>query len=141
MAKKSAKGANITNRGNKKEILLGYDEETRPWGKFFRFTHNQPSTVKMITINPHHRNSMQRHARRTELWLVASGNPIISIGDNPDSAKEYKARSGDQFLVECGQWHRFSGGDTGASIIEISLGYFDEQDIERVDDDYGRVNQ
>ena len=48
-------------------------EDTRPWGRFEQFTHNEVSTVKLITVAPGQRLSLQVHEHRDELWVVTRG--------------------------------------------------------------------
>jgi len=109
---------------------------TRPWGSFIEFTKNDPTTVKIIIVNPNEEFSLQYHKNREEFWRVLSGNPTITIGD-----KEFTAKKGDEFIVEKGENHRISAEDTEARILEISFGEFDENDIVRLKDKYGRVNK
>jgi mannose-6-phosphate isomerase-like protein (cupin superfamily) len=50
-------------------------EEQRPWGSFRRFTENEISTVKIITVNADQELSLQYHKNRDEFWKVLAGNP------------------------------------------------------------------
>ncbi len=108
--------------------------ENRPWGNFVRFTHNEPSTVKIITVEPNQGLSLQTHHKRSEFWKVLSGNPIITIGD-----KEVTAQPGDEFFVKEETPHCIATGETKAEILEIAFGTFDEADIVRLNDRYGRA--
>jgi mannose-6-phosphate isomerase-like protein (cupin superfamily) len=107
--------------------------EQRPWGNFERFTHNELSTVKIIIVNPNEELSLQHHEKRSEFWKVLSGNPIITVGDTVTKAQE-----GDEFLVSPKENHRIKAEDMPVKILEIALGEFDENDIVRVEDKYGR---
>jgi mannose-6-phosphate isomerase-like protein (cupin superfamily) len=107
---------------------------TRPWGTFTQFTHNEPSTVKIITVNPGGELSLQYHNERSEFWRVLQGKPIITIDD---SVKEGKI--GDEFTVPVKAKHRIKAQDEEVVILEISSGNFDEDDIIRLEDKYGRV--
>lgn len=106
----------------------------RPWGEFRQFTHNESSTVKIITVSPGEELSLQFHHKRTEFWRVLRGEPVLTIGDQVIEAKE-----GDEFEIKEGVQHRIKGGNTVVQILEISLGDFDENDIVRLQDRYGRV--
>ncbi|MBX4197746.1 phosphomannose isomerase type II C-terminal cupin domain [Candidatus Parcubacteria bacterium] len=108
--------------------------ETRPWGNFIQFTLNEPSTVKLITVNPGQEFSLQYHHKRRELWRILSGHPIITVGD-----KVVKGRPGDEIEVPEETNHRIKAEDEAVEILEISLGEFDENDIVRLKDNYGRV--
>lgn len=108
--------------------------EHRPWGNFLQLTHNEPSTVKILTVLAHQQTSLQYHAQRTENWTVLQGTGTIQIGEETMDAK-----AGDTHTVPTGVQHRISGGDTDLVILEVSTGNFDESDITRVEDAYGRV--
>lgn len=109
--------------------------QSRPWGSFIEFTQNKPSTVKILIVNAGEEFSLQTHKNREEFWRVISGTPTIIIND-----KEFTAKEGDEFFVERGERHRISAKDTEARILEISFGEFNEEDIVRIEDKYGRAN-
>lgn len=108
-------------------------EDKRPWGNFIQFTHNEPCSVKILTINKGQSISLQYHHKRDEFWRVLSGDPIITVGD-----KTTHAKAGDEFFILQGAKHRLAGGNTDAQVLEISFGDFDENDIVRLEDTYGR---
>jgi mannose-6-phosphate isomerase-like protein (cupin superfamily) len=114
--------------------LPRYWEEERPWGGFKRFTHNEPTTVKIITVNAGQPISLQRHKHRDEYWYVFKGTGIIHI-----DGVDYEAREGSDFFCPRGCIHRVSGGPEGTTFLEIAFGEFDEADIERLEDRYGRT--
>lgn len=116
------------------EGLSHYEKEIRPWGAFERFTLNEPSTVKIITVEPGQEFSLQQHAHRDEEWLILRGSGTITVGDTVTEGKP-----GESFFVARGTKHRVKGGPEGISFLEISLGEFDERDITRLEDDYGRA--
>jgi mannose-6-phosphate isomerase len=109
--------------------------EERPWGEFIEYTRNTPSTVKIITVNPGEALSLQHHHNRDEFWHVISGEGTLHIGDT-----EIVARPGENHFVTRETKHRMTGGSIPLVILEISLGEFDENDIVRLDDRYGRSN-
>ena len=109
-------------------------KEDRPWGNFERFTLNEKTTVKLITIKPNKRLSLQFHKNRSEFWYLIIGEAIADLGDKTISMK-----IGDQLLVPINTIHRLTGGDNGATILEIAFGEFDESDITRIKDDYQRA--
>ena len=108
--------------------------EKRPWGKFEQFTHNEVSTVKILTVKPRKRLSLQYHKNRKEFWRVLEGNGKVTIGN-----KIFKAKPGNEFTINKKQKHRIEGGSKELKILEISFGKFDENDNVRLEDDYGRV--
>lgn len=116
------------------EQLPNFHKEERPWGAFERFTSNEPSTVKLISVREGEATSLQTHEHRTEFWRVLSGTGSVTIG-----RENRQASSGDEFFVEAGAPHRLSGGAGGLLVLEIAFGVFDEHDITRLEDKYGRA--
>ncbi|OGG49414.1 hypothetical protein A2704_00930 [Candidatus Kaiserbacteria bacterium RIFCSPHIGHO2_01_FULL_54_36b] len=116
------------------EGLPNYEKDVRPWGEFERFTLNEPSTVKIIKVKPGEAFSLQTHAKRSEFWRVVAGSGTITVGDIAHPAKV-----GDQFLVNQGEKHRAEGGSEGLQFLEVAFGEFDEGDIKRLEDKYGRI--
>jgi mannose-6-phosphate isomerase len=113
--------------------LSNYEKEVRPWGNFERFTLNEKSTVKIITVNPGEELSLQQHEHRDEEWRILHGDGSVIVGD-----KETAVKPGDQFFVARGTKHRVMGGTHALIFLEIAEGDFDEADITRFDDKYGR---
>ena len=105
----------------------------RPWGNFRQFTHNESSTVKIITVKPNEILSLQSHKKRSEFWHVINGDGTVEIGDSKKEAKE-----GDEYEINIGDKHRLSAGSKGIQVLEIATGEFDENDIIRFEDKYGR---
>lgn len=106
----------------------------KPWGNFETFTKNKKTTVKILTVCPKRKLSLQYHTKRDEYWRILEGACIVIIGD---SIK--KAQSGDSFFIEKKTKHRIVGGKRTTKILEISFGPFDEEDIIRLEDVYNRV--
>ncbi len=106
----------------------------KPWGSFTRFTDNEPSTVKLIDVNLGEALSLQYHSKRTEFWKVMKGNPELVIGEETLIAKE-----GDEFTIGPMVKHRISAPEGDVTILEISTGEFDEEDIVRLEDKYNRL--
>jgi mannose-6-phosphate isomerase-like protein (cupin superfamily) len=107
--------------------------EKRPWGEFVRFTQNTPSTVKIITILPGEELSLQRHKMREEFWHVISGNGTGIVGDTT-----MPLRPGTECFVPKETNHRLEAGTELLTVLEISFGDFDENDIVHIEDKYGR---
>ncbi|MAG60696.1 mannose-6-phosphate isomerase [archaeon] len=108
--------------------------EERPWGKFERFCHNQKVTVKIISVKPNSRLSLQYHNKREEFWRVISGSGQIVLGN-----KVIDVLEGDEFLIPIKTNHRIIAINHNLKILEISFGNFDEDDIVRLEDDYSRI--
>jgi mannose-6-phosphate isomerase-like protein (cupin superfamily) len=109
-------------------------EEERPWGSFRKFTDNTPSTIKVIKVKPNETLSLQSHEKRSEFWRVISGSGIFEI-----DGKVYKVEKDSEYNVPIGSKHRLSAGEDGLEVLEIATGDFDEKDIIRYEDKYGRV--
>ncbi|MDE2030759.1 MAG: phosphomannose isomerase type II C-terminal cupin domain [Patescibacteria group bacterium] len=109
-------------------------QEERPWGNFRRFTNNTPSTVKIITINPGESLSLQSHKERSEFWKVTGGGGVCEV-----NGEKHNFNIGDEKLIPVGAKHRIIAGDKGIEVLEIALGNFNEEDIVRYEDKYGRV--
>jgi len=116
------------------EHLPNFRKEERPWGNFEQFTANEPSTVKLITVHEGEATSLQTHKHRSEYWRVVSGNGTVTVG-----SQELPAETGAEFYIEQGMEHRLVGGMGGLCILEIAFGTFDEKDIIRLEDTYGRA--
>lgn len=114
--------------------LPGYEKQERPWGNFERLTLNELNTVKVITVSPLGKLSLQRHALREEVWRVLSGEGVVTIDESIT-----KAKGGDIFIIPVGSIHRLEASEEGIVILEVARGEFDENDIERIEDVYGRV--
>jgi mannose-6-phosphate isomerase len=110
-------------------------EVEKPWGKFEQYTHNALSTVKIITVQPGGALSLQYHHRRDELWVVLDAGAQIQLGDI-----DIRPRVGDRVFIPRKTAHRLSAaGDRAVRILEVSFGEFDEDDIVRLEDVYGRA--
>jgi len=109
-------------------------EELRPWGTFRCFTYNKVSTVKIITVNPGQMLSLQLHHHRDELWVVLNSGLQVTLGD-----RIWKPEPYEEIYISRGTQHRAeSVGRVPSRWLEIAFGKFDEQDIVRLDDQYGR---
>jgi mannose-6-phosphate isomerase-like protein (cupin superfamily) len=107
----------------------------RPWGSFKiigRFSGR--ITVKIVRINPNSRLSLQFHAHRDEEWTVLSGRATATVGD-----RKYYMNVGDRATAFRTWKHRLES-DIGSELLEVSYGDFDEDDIVRLGDDYGRTS-
>ena len=113
---------------------LNIFEEERPWGSFRRFTDNKPSTVKIITVAPNEELSLQSQSKREEFWRVIRGDGIFEVGD-----KKIIVEEGSEQYVSLKTKHRMQAGSEGMDVLEISFGEYDEGDIVRYEDKYGRV--
>lgn len=111
-------------------------EDQRPWG-FYRVLEDCPGhKVKRIHVHPGKRLSLQRHRRRSEHWTVVQGKGLVTLGG------EYRSVGpGSSFDIDRGMIHRMENQGTEPLVfIEVQRGdYFGEDDIERLEDDFGRT--
>ena len=110
-----------------------HESVIKPWGSYTTFTHNEPSTVKLLYISKGEAFSLQFHSHRDEFWKVLKGNPTITVGEN-----SVLARPDDEFTITQGTHHRIEALEDDVVVLEISKGDFDENDITRLEDKYGR---
>lgn len=115
-------------------MLTNHRIEERPWGSFEQFTAHETSTVKILRISANSRLSLQTHAHRSEYWQVIEGSGIVQLDQ-----ESRELAVGDMVEIPVGTAHRLEGGPNGISVLEIALGDFDENDITRLADDYGRA--
>jgi mannose-6-phosphate isomerase len=108
--------------------------ENRDWGSFIRFTKELPSTVKILMVNPGEAFSLQKHQKREEGWYVISGNGIIQIGN-----EKTPVVVGKSYFIPKDTLHRLEAGNEKLVVLEVSFGEFDEDDITRLEDRYGRA--
>ena len=107
----------------------------RPWGSYTVLEDGSDCKVKRLTVRPGGVLSLQRHARRSEHWTVVSGQARVRLDD-----QEFTLGPGEATQIRVGQLHRLENkGEEPVHIIEVQTGtYFGEDDIERLEDIYGR---
>jgi mannose-6-phosphate isomerase len=113
------------------------ETDQRPWGSYTVLDDSRTHKVKRITVLPGKRLSYQRHTRRSEHWFIVTGTALITL-DGIQS--EYAA--GQSVDIPVGSDHRIENAtDTELVFVEVQHGeYFGEDDIVRLEDDYGRVD-
>jgi mannose-6-phosphate isomerase len=136
----------------------------KPWGAYLRIAESSLSAFyeaywqgieapkatpgqrldpKILIVAPAARLSLQYHHRRGEHWRVLDGPVKIVKGNDGATLQEIIAQPGDIVRIPQGQWHRLVGMDTWGRVAEIwehtdPVNPTDENDIVRVQDDYGR---
>jgi mannose-6-phosphate isomerase len=112
-----------------------HDWEERPWGSWHVVDVDEGYKVKRIHVQPGCRLSYQTHQHRSEHWVVLTGVATALIDDELTYAGP-----GESIDVAVGAKHRLiNDGETELVIIEVQRGpYTGEDDIVRIDDDYGR---
>ena len=110
--------------------------EVRPWGEFHVLLDDPAFKVKRIDVLPGKRLSYQRHAKRSEHWTVVVGRARITL-----DGVDHELGVGQSIDIPVGTAHRVQNPGPGPlSFVEVQHGtYFGEDDIERLDDDFGRA--
>jgi mannose-1-phosphate guanylyltransferase/mannose-6-phosphate isomerase len=121
------------------ELAKMYQEshtEHRPWGSFTVLEDAGDCKVKRLTVKPGGILSLQRHQHRSEHWTVVGGEATVRVHDEITVM-----RPGEHVYIPQGALHRLENqGDQDVHIIEVQVGtYFGEDDIERLEDVYGRA--
>ena len=110
-----------------------YDE--RPWGNFTVLDEGSSYKVKRIEVLPQKRLSYQKHSQRAEHWMVVLGIAKVTL-----DGREVVLKTGGTVDIPAGSAHRIENvGGEKLVFIEIQRGaYLGEDDIQRLQDDFGR---
>ena len=111
--------------------------DRRPWGTFTVLDEHDGFKVKRIEVLPGKRLSYQRHSKRAEHWFVVEGTASVTIND-----REIRVPAGEAIDIAIGDAHRVeNAGDELLVFIEVQRGsYLGEDDIVRLQDDFGRTD-
>ena len=115
--------------------MTALEHDERPWGSYTVLSDEDDHKVKRIVVRPGKRLSYQTHARRAEHWYVVSGTATVTL-----DGEERDVRPGEAVDIPRGMAHRCANqGEQDVVFIEVQRGdYFGEDDICRLEDDYGR---
>lgn len=107
----------------------------RPWGSWTLLLEAAGFKVKSIDVLPGKRLSLQSHERRSEHWVVVTGEALVEA-----DGESFTVTSGESAYLPVGTVHRLTnGGDVPLRIVEIAVGdYLGEDDITRYEDDWAR---
>lgn len=108
----------------------------RPWGWFETVSEGVGNKIKRIGVHPGQQISLQRHRRRAKHWVVVQGTAQVTLG-----AQTFDLAEGGHCDIALGQVHRLANRTPApVEIVEVQFGsYLGEDDIERLQDDYGRT--
>jgi mannose-1-phosphate guanylyltransferase/mannose-6-phosphate isomerase len=111
------------------------ERTTRPWGWYETVSEVAGNKIKRIGVNPGQQLSLQRHHQRAEHWVVVQGTAHVTLDD-----RAFDLGVGQHCDIALGQVHRISNRtQVLVEIVEVQFGaYLGEDDIERLQDDYGR---
>jgi mannose-6-phosphate isomerase len=110
----------------------------RPWGNYTVLDDAEPDhKVKRLVVHPGKRLSYQRHSQRAEHWFIVAGTAQVTL-----DGEVTELHPGDSIDIPLQGAHRVANaGDTDVVLIEVQHGsYFGEDDIVRLEDDFGRVD-
>lgn len=112
------------------------EHDERPWGSYTVLEDSPTHKVKRLDVTPGSRLSYQRHERRAEHWFVVAGAALVTLDD-----VEHRLEAGQAIDIPRGAAHRIANpGPEPLTFVEVQHGeYFGEDDIERIDDDFGRA--
>ncbi len=113
--------------------------DQRPWGSFTVLDEDEDYKIKRIEVFPTKRLSYQKHAHRSEHWFVVRGIAKVTL-----NGKEFLVKKGEDVNVPVGTAHRVENPDAEELLIFIETqtgDYFGEDDIERLEDDFGRMEK
>jgi mannose-6-phosphate isomerase len=108
----------------------------RPWGRYEVLVDDTDHKVKQIVVKPGKRLSYQVHARRSEHWFIVRGAGVVTLAGRP-----VEVAAGCTVDVALGVSHRIENtGLDDLVFVEVQHGeYFGEDDIVRLEDDFGRA--
>ncbi len=117
--------------------VLEQRENYRPWGHYENLEEDFDHKLKRITVEPGKRLSYQKHAKRAERWVIIRGEAVVTL-----DGKDISLKAGDTVFIPKGSAHRIANtGDEPLLFAETQLGdYFGEDDIVRLEDDFGRTD-
>ncbi|HEX5055778.1 MAG TPA: mannose-1-phosphate guanylyltransferase/mannose-6-phosphate isomerase [Gammaproteobacteria bacterium] len=111
-------------------------EVSRPWGSYDSVDRGERFQVKRIRVKPGGRLSLQKHHHRAEHWIVVQGTALVTCGE-----RQFLLSENESTYIPIGEIHRLENpGKIPLEIIEVQSGcYLGEDDIVRLEDNYGRA--
>lgn len=119
------------------ENLIDFEVFNRPWGIYKTTALQDRYQSKVLQVRPRAKLSLQYHNHREEYWTVSSGEGLAQVGES-----YFILHPGSHVVIPRGCVHRLENtSDTEWLVVsEVQVGdYFGEDDIVRIEDDYGRV--
>ena len=137
---KSQEVKNVVNLLKEHGISEGQEHKKiyRPWGFYESIIDEERWQVKIINVKPGEKLSLQKHHHRSEHWIVVSGTANVEIDGKQTTLHENQSS-----YIPIGSKHRLSNpGKIMLKLIEVQSGsYLGEDDIQRFEDNYGRVHK
>lgn len=122
---------------NQQEVLHSHRTIQRPWGNFTTLQSGPSFKIKCIEVKPLKSLSLQSHRHRSEHWIVIEGEAEVT-----NREKVYRIKTNESTFIAQGAKHRLHNPLTNTilKIIEVQSGsYLGEDDIERFEDQFGRL--
>ena len=119
--------------------LIDFEVFNRPWGIYKTTVLQDKYQAKVLQVKPGARLSLQYHNHREEYWTVSSGEGIAQVGGS-----KFILHPGSRVVIPRGCVHRLENTSDNEWLVvsEVQVGdYFGEDDIVRVEDDYGRAKE
>lgn len=111
------------------------DSDNRPWGRWEEYLNEPGYRVKRIMVHPGKRLSLQKHEHREEHWVIVQGEGKFTLNEEVT-----RIQKGDRLHIKLGDVHRLENDrDEYLVLIEVQLGICLEDDIQRLEDDFGRA--
>ena len=126
----------VAERAEPYAARVSGEHDERPWGAYTVLEDAPTHKVKRIEVRPGSRLSYQRHQQRAEHWFVIAGTAEVTL-----DGTVHRVATGEAIDIPRQAAHRIANvGDDDLVFVEVQHGqYFGEDDIERLDDDYGRA--
>lgn len=107
----------------------------RPWGGYTSVLNGERFQVKRIFVLPGKTLSLQKHRHRSEHWIIVRGTAEVTVGKVTRTVYENES-----IYIPIGELHRLANkGKITLELIEVQTGaYLGEDDIVRIEDEYGR---
>jgi mannose-6-phosphate isomerase len=155
----------VKNYLNSLHLSIHHYDDTRPWGGFFVLQENEAEkfiaeffnhvtkdelsisgklSPKILVVAPNKRLSWQYHHRRAEIWKLIAGQASVSTSNTDEQNEPIALAIGDIVELAQGQRHRLVGHPTNWGIVAEIWRHTnhqhpsDENDIVRLQDDFGR---
>lgn len=118
------------------EHVVSPAKVARPWGSYESLDQGPRFQIKRIVVSPGERLSLQKHFHRSEHWVVVHGTAEVTLGDTVSLLQENQST-----YIPPGTTHRLGNpGKVPLELIEVQCGtYLGEDDIVRLEDEYGRT--
>ena len=116
--------------------IINHRKVYRPWGYYDSLYNGERTQVKELHIKPGAKLSLQKHHHRAEHWVVISGTALVTRDD-----EQFEVAANESIFVPRGSVHRLENpGKVALKVIEVQSGeYLGEDDIVRIEDDFGRI--